>query len=227
MKKSLLKLGAILVCLSLLFAFVSCDEETEEPQSPDKNVEESSGITENEWNSAVAATVFENYTLDLFGDMTTYINGVEQLGGEPLKERYRVTENAIEISLIVDGEPTYTITLHDDEAKVTKTELAQIFLAILSDYDNFSYNAESGEYIIGETEITVEVTAIVNGSLSGEKMPITISVKNGSAKLSSDGKVVNLVCEYSQSMDINGQNMTVTGTTEWSFSNYGTTTIAQ
>ena len=259
MKNLLLKLMAVLICFSLLSAFVACnkgpegteqdgsgsgnggneapgngDDETpgddEVPgESGDEETPGESGgetaeevVSEEKWNAMVSAANFENYSFVFSGITSTYMDGRLVVENEDVRSTYHVTENAVE--MIVDDE---SIIIYDEDAAQQKDELSCLFLAILSEYDNFVYDAEKCVYTIDDAVIEVEVTVIVDGTPAPEKTPMRVEVKNGEATVSRDGKVVKLVCDYTQSLTQMGYEITITGATEWVFYDYGTTVISK
>ena len=225
MKKVFLMLLAILVCVSLLSTLVACDKgDDKDGESKTEESSNNGGVSEDKWNAMVADANFENYTLDLQGSMSTYQNGELVVEAYPVHTIYRATKDAVEVVLVVDGQE-FPMVLTGDDAVTYKHEVSDIFLAILENYDNFTYDATSKEYTIKNTTIDTEVTAIVDGEAANEKTPVKIVVKEGKATVSADGKIAKLVCDYSQTMTVGGAETTVTGSTTWTFSNYGTTAI--
>ena len=250
MKNLLLKLMAVLICFSLLSAFVACNkgpEGTEQDgsgsdnggnEAPGNGDDETPGddevpgesggetaeevVSEEKWNAMVSAANFENYSFVFSGITSTYMDGRLVVEDEDVRSTYHVTENAVE--MIVEDE---SIIIYDEDAAQQKDELSRLFLAILSEYDNFVYDAEKCVYTIDDAVIEVEVTVIVDGTPAPEKTPLRVEVKNGEATVSRDGKVVKLVCDYTQSLTQMGYEITITGATEWVFYDYGTTVISE
>ena len=181
------------------------------------------GISEEKWNKMLDAVNFENYTLDFQGDMTVTQNGVVVSENAPAHSMYRVTKDALEI-VIFDGDEEYPMVMTGDEAVTQKDEISQLYLAILENYKNFTYDEEAKAYKIKNCNINIEATEIVNGA-STEKVPVKIEIKEGFATVSADGKLLKLVCDYSQTMTIDGVVTTAEGNTTWTFTGYGTTTI--
>jgi len=230
MKKVFLMLLAILVCMSLLCSLVACDKDGDNGETGDskENTENNNGaISKDNWNTMVAAANFENYTLDLQGSMSTYQNGELVVEAYPVHTIYRATKDAVEMVLVFDDEEgeDFSMVLTGEDATTYKLEVSEIFLAILKNYDNFTYDANSKEYTIKDTTINTEVTAIVDGKAASQKTPVTIVVKEGTATVSEDGKIAKLVCDYSQTMTTEGGETMVTGKTTWTFSDYGKTVV--
>ena len=242
MKKVFLMLLGILVCLSLSISFAACDDEEEttdeSAESTGESVEsadesadttedtaEIEGISEEKWNAMLDALNFENYTLDFQGEMTVTVDGQVEGGTNSVHSIYRVTQDAIEIVIVV-GNQEIPMVFTGNDAATQKAESSQLYLAILANYDNFTYDAENKVYTIKDTVINTEITVIVNGVSSSEKMPVQIEVKEGTATVSEDEKILMLVCEYAQTMTINGKvTKTEAHNTTWTFSNYGSTVI--
>ena len=209
MKKLFSMTLAILVCLSLMGSLIACSN---------------GAISEEEWETMLDPSNFENYTVDLQGNMTVRVNGVTQTENYPVHTVCRVTENAVEV-VIIDGDNEASVVLTGDEAEVQKTESSQLFLIILGGYEDFEYDEKTGEYIIPNKMIETNITTIVNGE-TAEKIPVAITVKSGRVKLSDGGKIAKLTCEYSQKMELaEGQTTVTEGNTTWTFSNFGTTVV--
>ena len=219
MKKIFLMLLAGLLCVSLLASFVSCDKKGDETSSEDVK-----GISKESWNNMIDAANFENYTLDYQGTMTVYENGVPASEATYAHSLYRATNDAFEI-VLYDGETEIPMVLTGEAAAAQKANISQLFLAILGNYDNFIYDEEKNVYVIKNCTINMDASIIVNGEVASELVPVTIEVKEGTATVSDDGKILKLVCEYTQTMTVGGNLTKVGGNTTWTFSNYGTTAI--
>jgi hypothetical protein len=90
-----------------------------------------------------------------------------------------------------------------------------IFLSILANYKNYKYNSVDNVYEIPDSiEVTVNY---------GESNAI-ISVSNSIVSVSDDGKLLKLVCEYSQTEE---GIYTATSKMTYIFKDYGTTLIPE
>lgn len=232
MKKILLILLALALCLSILTSFVACNTDGENTtsnttgegkDSKDDNPEES-GLSSKEWSSMIKESNFENYTLDFQGKMTVTTNGKVEVEGYSAHSIYRVTKDALE-HVIIDGGEENSMVLKGEDAATQKIESSQLYLAILKEYDSFTYDADKKVYTIKDATIDMDITAIVNGVPSAEKLPVKIKVKEGTATVSNDGKILKLVCDYSQTMTLGEDVTTTSGLVTWTFSNYGNTVI--
>ena len=222
MKKIFLMLLTGLLCVSLLASFVACDEKG------DATSDEEKGISKESWDNMVDAANFENYTLDFQGTMTEYENDDYVSEATAVHTVYRVTTDAFEIVTYDEyGNSTtpMVMVLTGEDAAAQKANLSQLFLAILSDYDNFTYDEDSKAYVIKNCTVNMDASMIINGEVASELVPVTIEIKEGTATVSDDGKILKLVCEYTQTVTVGGNLTKVGGNTTWTFSNYGTTVI--
>lgn len=185
------------------------------------------------WEAMLSAAKFENYTLSLEGAMTVMQNG-ESVGENNVKETVKVTADKMLVEMYAEVEDSSasdkeTILLEGDVARAQKLQYEQIFLALLSDYDNFIYDAASGTYKVANTVSMDIVLKAVSLSEDGTitdvfDLPAVIEMREATVELSADGSLVKLVCDYSQKMEL-GAFTETSGITTWTFSNYGTTVI--
>ena len=221
MKKIFLMLLAGLLCVSLLASFVACDEKGDETSGEDEK-----GVSKESWDNMINAANFENYTLDYQGTMTVYENDGYVSEATPVHALYRATADAFEFVTYDENEIAMSPMVFTGEAAVAqKANISQLFLAILGDYNNFTYDEGSKAYVIKNCTVNMDASMIINGEVASELVPVTIEVKEGTATVSDDGKILKLVCEYTQTMTVGGNLTKVGGNTTWTFSDYGTTVI--
>ena len=191
------------------------------------------GISENKWDSMISDTAFENYTFTTEGKMTVSATG-QQTTVSDQKSTVKIADDKIEIILYAEeasGSASDGVSMKFDGelAEAMKSQYMQIFMIVLKDYENFEYNAESNTYKIEETLTVSDDMIGVAGhgeSFTTFTIPTVIEIRNAEATLSDDGKILKLVCDYSQTMDTgNGTFTTTSGITTWTFSDYGTTVI--
>lgn len=187
------------------------------------------------WEAMLSAAKFENYTLSLEGAMTVLQNG-ENAGTSNVKETFKITKDKLWVEMYgetVDSSASdqQTILFVGEAAEAQKLQCEQIFLALLAEYDNFIYDAESGSYKLHKT-VTLDTTLKAfsfsqDGTIRETfDMPTVIEMREATVELSADGSLVKFICDYSQTMQYDIETVTeTTGITTWTFSNYGTTVI--
>lgn len=250
MKKALSLFLATIACLSVGMAFTACGESNEasspeastpiestpaqssptqsEPESSTPTEEEVfTGITEEEWNAAIAPISFENYTMVADGY-------VKQNDGTEMQQYnvIKMTENRMTVDMTATLYKKLGVTLetpevmnvlfdfyeNPDEFEAQKNAQEQVFLALLADYKNYQWNAEKQAYVCTQP-FTVEIYMAVYDT------SVSILMTNGSLYLTNNGKVDKFVCDYTQTMVMPGETMVVDTNFTWTFSDYGTTVI--
>ena len=221
MKKFLL----LMLSLCLICSMIGCSK-------GDADSEPNNGTTlsATEWEAMLSDDVFSNYTVVMEGQMSVTENGVSDgQGKENLKETIKVTNDRFSIEAFIGDEPLDAMVLDGEIAAVHKEQASQLFLAMLSKYDAYSYDKASDTYKISEP-ITIEATMKGlkiddTGAITTFDVPSVIEMRNAEAKVSDNGRIVSFVCDYSQSMTVNGKTVGTSGLTTWTFSNFGTTVI--
>ena len=190
------------------------------------------GISADEWAAMLSESSFNNYTLSMDGVMTVVINGVENSTSR-IKEIVKIDGEEMFIEMFasdIDSASTAseTMFLNGEMAEMQKTQYTQLYLAMLEKCDNFSYDKETKTYKIANTVTIEKVLKAISESddeITTFDLPSVIEMKNAEVSISEDGKLLKLVCEYTQTMDMKGATISTSGTTTWTFSDYGTTVI--
>ncbi|MBE6600326.1 MAG: hypothetical protein E7640_03910 [Ruminococcaceae bacterium] len=190
------------------------------------------GISENKWNVMISESAFENYTLKYDGTMT--VTAGEEENVSQMKSICKIASDKMEITVFAVSEdglivlPLDPLVLEGDLAETQKVQYTQLFFAVIQCYENFEYDAEQNVYKINETVTIEKDLAAISFSPTGENtemiVPTVITIKDAVATVSDDGKLLSLVCDYKQDMEMNGGIVTE-GITTWTFSDYGTTVI--
>lgn len=190
------------------------------------------GISENKWDMMISDAAFENYTFTTEGRMTASGTNQETTVSD-VKSTVKIASDKIEIILYAEeangtASDAMTMKFDGETAEMMKSQYVQIFMLVLKDYKNFEYNSESKTYKITET-ITIS-DDIIGVAGHGESfttftIPAVIEIRDAEATLSDDGKILKLVCDYSQTMDTGNGTTVASGITTWTFSDYGTTVI--
>ncbi len=185
------------------------------------------GVSESKWDAMLSDANFENYTLETTGTVTTTAGGQSFMSTE--KSIFKAADDKIEITLFDPSGDSDCVVYDGEIARAQKRQYSQVFLCLLREYEHFTYDAAQKAYTVTKT-ITISDTfkTIVNDPETGVQMvdmPITIEMRNAKATLSNDGKLLELVCDYTQSMSMQGNDVTLSGLTTWTFSNYGATVI--
>lgn len=245
------KLLLILSCILLIFSLVACNgnkdngenengngsetpgnvetpgesESPEEPETPDN----SGALNESEWNKVVSKDNFDNYTVKLVGKMTVTENGVSA-GESDMEQEIKVTANKMTIELFFEGESIYIDAIEGDMLESQKVQASQLFILLLSKFDNFVYDADEDVYKLAEA-ITINttlkgITYTPDGQMIEFDVPAVIEMRDAKVTLSEEGKLEFFTCDYTQTMNMEGGNVVSTsGLTTWTFSNFGTTVI--
>lgn len=197
--------------------------------TPDINV----GVGEEVWEDMLTESKLENYTLLTEGNMTTVQDG-QSYGPYKTKSVCKMTADKMAL-ILYDAESDAPIPGNATEvfegeiAEAQRVQYSQLFVNILAEYDNFTYDAEKGIYQIDELTVwsgTIKGISMTEGETPQLfDVPCTIEIRNAEATLSEDGKLLSLTCDYTQSMTIDEEEITVFGVTTWTFTNYGTTVI--
>ena len=190
----------------------------------------SAPLTEADWAALLSEANFENYTFVSEGNTTITSNG-QTVSETYMKEKVKVTSDKMELEMFDNGESVGTLLFEDAIAKEQKTQYSQIFIALLKNYSNFEYDEQTKTYKVNTT-VTIEenLKGVTIDNTTGEMIsfetPTVIEMRSAELKLSDDGKLLTFVCDYTQTMTLQGQTFTSSALTTWSFSDFGTTVIA-
>ncbi len=238
--KNLVKIS-VLLCLVLLtcaLLFTACEE-------PDNGGSEGSetestpvfeGLSKDEWTSMLSTSHFENYTLNMEGTMDVLLNGVKNSTNN-VSETLQVTADKLLVTLHADDTQSdasdqETILLEREQAKSHKDQYSWLFLTMLEQFDSYRYDKATKTYkLTDDVVIEKDMEGFISdeqGLLSTFTIPTKLEIRDAEVSVSEDGKLLKLVCDYSQTtaMGTEGET-TVSGVTTWTFSNYGTTVITQ
>lgn len=221
MKKLLTLLLIVITALSLT-TFIACDSETNPPNVPpvEEPPSKNQSITENQWNDMLSTANFENYTL-----MQSYSVIVDG-NSTQINTIIKFATGKVLISMSANNE-THTALFENEEAKAQKQSYENVFLALLANFDDYEYDAVENSYKNPET-ITVEQTMHHTSTDGTTNYVVHIKsvMTDGKATISTDGKLLTFVCDYTQTTTFEGGEENVTDTKmSWTFSDYGTTVI--
>ena len=244
------KVFLILLCICMLLSVVACKNEEPAPSDPtpdtpaenpndtsndtptDDNTPEdntANTLDKDAWAAKFADEVFENYTVIFEGRMTVTENGAYDSTSD-VWQKIQVTSDMMAITVQAtevdspENSGTFTITLEGVEASVQKIQNSQLFLLILRDYDNFIYDATTNSYIIPQTITMQETLQALAGDNTFFPVLVRIEIREAIVTFSEDGKLATFTCDYTQTMiDF---NVTTSGKTTWTFSDFGTTVIS-
>ncbi|MBE6667765.1 MAG: hypothetical protein E7607_05610 [Ruminococcaceae bacterium] len=234
MKKLLIFMLAILLCLGTSVVLISCDDKQDATEStPTEGTP-----TKDTWAGLSAEDSLDkldNYTLTIEGKMSVTQNGQAE-GVSDMKQVTKIADGKIEIILYGKNEngemePAEDSMILDGEmAQSQKTQNNQLIGVILGEYENFVYDSETDSYSITETIVVEkEMDGFSMDPSTGNMVPIKvdtkITIKNAKVNLTQDGKLAILVCDYTQEMNMGGQITTTGGLTTWTVTDYGTTVI--
>lgn len=166
-------------------------------------------MNEESWEEMISAPSFENYTVR----QVATIMGYEQ------DTTIKMTKDKVLITTIFDGEPVALLYTGNDAAE-QKRSYEELLLAILADFENFTYDAEDDVYKT-ESTITVSITMTVEG----ETITADITVNNATVSIDESGKLLSFDSDYSQLTTTPEGPVSMTTQMHMEFSNYGTTVI--
>ena len=166
-------------------------------------------MNEESWEEMISAPSFENYTVR----QVATIMGYEQ------DTTIKMTEDKVLVTMIFDGEPVELLYTGNDAAE-QKRSYEELILAILADFENFTYDAEDDVYKT-ESTITVSITMTVEG----ETITADITVNNATVSIDESGKLLSFDSDYSQLTTTPEGPVSMTTQMHMEFSNYGTTVI--
>lgn len=189
---------------------------------------ETPAITEEEWNAAIAPISFENYTMITSGFFIQN-DGTEMQQDQVIK----VTADRMTVSLVAViskmlgeslSEPrTETVfwDYHEAPAEVAAQKGAQeqLFLALLSDYNNFVWNEEKQAFV-NTNPVSIEIP------MEYYAVSVSVVMENGVVSITEDGKIKTFTCDYTQTTVLPESTIvSMAKNFSWTFSDYGTTVI--
>lgn len=209
---------AILLALTLTFTCTAClNEENNDSGADnsgttstdtqnnggDNSTSASLGVNESEWNAAIQSQKFDNVT---FTYNATFTSGYDEVG--PHKGTFELVENG----MLMDGKPTSA-----EERTAAKTMFVDTAVAIVNNFSMFEYDKENNHYSSKEN-------IVFNTTILGYEA--TITAENVLVVLDADNNIAKISCKMTQKFQGDGGNLTTyVLDTEFTFSNYGTTTI--
>lgn len=224
MKKILIPVLAVILIAAAIFlvVFLMGNKDGKEP---------SAGVSENEWDAMLDSKNFENYTLTLTGEMTQSHGDTGYTS--QVNETVKITKDKVLMITAAEvADPTVTedrdVLFEGEMALAQKTQFEQIFLALLSKYESFVYDAQTKTYTVGQT-VRMDIDLVSysyddTGVIQTRSVPSTLEMQKATVTLSEDGKLMKFVCDYTQTMKLQ-ENVVISGLTTWTFSDYGTTVI--
>ena len=181
-------------------------------------------LTKPECDAKFSEQIFQNYTVNLSGIMTVTENGVYNSTAD-MSQTVKVTSDKISLTLMPGTEEEFSMEFEGETAIAEKEQNAHIFMLILKDYDSFVYDAENNVYLIGKSIVIEETGYGVDGNGELIDMPIIIEFKEAVVTFADNGMIATLVCDYSQTIVMQGTTIVTAGETTWTFTDFGTTII--
>ena len=182
------------------------------------------GIEKPEWDAKFTEQIFQNYTVTLSGAMSVSENGV-YISTEEMSQIVKVTSDKMSLTLMPGTGDEFSMEYEGETAIAQKEQNAHIFMLILKDYDSFVYDAANNVYLIKDPVVIEEIGYGVDGNGELIEMPIIIEFKDAVVTFADNGMIATLVCDYSQTIVMQGTTIVTAGETTWTFSDFGTTVI--
>ena len=236
MKRFLTLAIALLLCFSTSAFLLACDDEPPVETDAPNTEGSDTGETEQQTLSAdIGLSKTENYTLTLEGLMSVTKNGVDE-GKSNMKQVLKIANGKSELIMYGENEngemePTEgSIVLEGEMAKQQIEQSNKLLETILSKYGEFVYDTETKSYAITETIIIEELMDGFeydheSGNPIPIKIPTKITIADATVTLTEDGKLLKIVCDYTQEMTMNGEVIITSGINTWTVTDYGTTVI--
>ncbi|MBR5250895.1 MAG: hypothetical protein IKV38_02645 [Clostridia bacterium] len=177
---------------------------TQTPTEPSLSGE----VTKEQWDLAVVIEKFNNVTKN-YGFVQSEMGEVKS---EILIAGEKVIKKMLDVGLVVG--------YAGEQAQAQKDMVLNLFVGLIADYQNFTYDEQEGVYL-STTTITTTVTDEVSGYTATE------SLTNGKVKFSSDYTVESLTCDMTETIYMNGQ-LIHTGQYNdmvFTFKDFGTTVV--
>lgn len=214
------KLFVILLVLTMISTFIACGNQKndasdtnntrisinsggENDGEDDVSPSEFLGIDESEWNTAVQPSNFNNVT---FTYNATFLSGYDDV--DPHTDTMKIVENV----MLMNGQP-----VSEEERTETKNVLENVVIAIANDFSLFEYDEQNDNYRAIEN---LTYTATVSG------YEVTFIIENALVIIDSDNNIAKITCKMTQSFnEDNGEPTTYVLDAEFTFTDYGTTTL--
>lgn len=201
MKKILSLLLVLALALSTMLAFTACDDAKGAFEELDAE----------EWEAALHEDNFENVTVRY----EYYLESNLQ------KQVMKVTDEGVYRSIEYYDKETNKLLNEDAHfftgaaADIQRNLFLSTFLGIVKDRENFVFDKESKTYTADDVEIRID---------QAEGVYVTEKVKDGKLTFSADGNVEKFVCNLTEAMYVNGEEMqSTTVDVTWTFADYGKT----
>ena len=183
------------------------------------------------WEAAIAEQKFENvtiaYTVNVIS-LVSYEDGdpvTQDVEGVIQEHLIKVTEDCVYrfMSVLMPGSDKASeneMNFEGEQAEIQRTLFFETFFALLSEKDNFVYDATEGVYIAPAT-VTVTIP-------QGESMSAEETMRNGKLKIDANGNIEYFSCTLTEKVFMDGSiSADTTADVVWTFSDYGTTVIAE
>ena len=176
------------------------------------------GISEEKWKAMISPATLTNYTLKCGGRVTQTDSGTVTVSDQSFTVKFNADNCCVYGTVKPEGEEE--LVLNDlftgEDFPPVKETYESLFLALLAEYKNYRYNSADNVYELPEPiDITIEY----------EYATAFVSVSNSRVSISDDGKLLKLVCNYSQREE--GLDFLVTSEMTYTFSDYNTTVISE
>ena len=113
--------------------------------------------------------------------------------------------------------------LTDFSVEMNKKMYLQILTALLEQREKFEFDNKENAYILKDT-----VDTTISQSVYGETVSFAVTMKDSVVRFNDEGKPVYFQCDCTMLInDFSGFSSTVNTKGEWTFSDYGTTTIQE
>ena len=163
------------------------------------------------WEDMLSAPNFENYTLKETATVMGYTTSCT----------VKMTNGKVEIALLFEGETEPTVIVYEgNDAAAQKKGYEELFLTLLADFDNFTYD-EAAKVYKNPNPINAKIAMTVEGVSTLSDITMT----NGAVTLSEDGQLLKFDCDYAQTTTTPEGPISITTHMYMEFSNYGTTVI--
>ena len=177
------------------------------------------GISEEKWKAMISPATLTNYTVKYGGRMTQTNSETVTVSDQSFTVKFNADKCYAYGTVKPEGEEEFVIVNNlftGEDFPPVKETYESLFLAILSEYKNYQYNSADSVYELPEpSDITIEY----------EDATAFVSVSNSRVSISDDGKLLKLVCNYSQRED--SLDFFVTSEMTYTFSDYNTTVISE